>query len=797
MNARRFLSIPICVAFVVALSHPLAGQEAKDAKVDEKGAPGPELKDPKLDEKKATEKLLDKAKEEYRLFFKKPEKVYEFWAAMKFEVEVGKYDLAALHLKLLLEKEPAEETDKELLKIEEAEGLAGFLRMQSIQQWSEVPHFQAEAQKNVQVLIQRITGALEKHLSDPARIGKLIKNLDAPTVEERAYAFTQLNRSGPRAVPYLVEALQTTAGTSLYRKVYDAMLRLTPDMIPAFLEVFKAVNAKDASSLDLRLPLLDIIHQRGDGRAVPYLWHLSSAPMYPPPVQKAAKKTLGRLLETDPAYLPAPKLALTELAEKYYQHKVKFPDPAGVKFWAWDGQKLALVPEVKSPEKAEEFFGLRFAREALDLDPGYQPAQVVFLSLTLERTIGAQLEQIVNRKTPPGLDQLLATVDSDILMTVLERALDEDKIPVIIGAAQALGDRGELRAARPAVSGRPHGVVRTLYYPDRRVQLAAARAMLRMPNTPPVATTRVVEILTRFLAADPVRAKILVAFAPVDKANVIRQALKTTGYDAVLVSSAREMFEKLHSSADFELVVIHDSVPEKERAYLLTNLQKDADAGRLPTFLLSAPPRQEEMKALARQFRQTTMLPEAALTLPEDLKKTFDEAIKDSSGAKLSADERKALPRIALDILWRMARGEITGYDVRPAADALWAATLSEDLAVEAIETLGRVPGAENQQKLVFVVLDPARGKLRLPAAIELNRHIQRHSLLLTSRQIAEVRKTLSNPDEDAALRAQIAAVIGALRPSATATGRSILEFRPEPSMPPKDEKEKEKKPPK
>src|SRR4051794_35579251 len=48
---------------------------------------------------KATRILLDKAEDEYRTFFKRPETTFEFWAAIKFEIDVGKFDLAALHLR--------------------------------------------------------------------------------------------------------------------------------------------------------------------------------------------------------------------------------------------------------------------------------------------------------------------------------------------------------------------------------------------------------------------------------------------------------------------------------------------------------------------------------------------------------------------------------------------------------------------------------------------------------------------------------------------------------------------------
>ena len=71
--------------------------------------------DPELLNKKKTQELLDKAADEYRIYFKRPETPIEFWSAIKFEMNLGKFDLAALHLKLLLEKEPPEDVDKELV----------------------------------------------------------------------------------------------------------------------------------------------------------------------------------------------------------------------------------------------------------------------------------------------------------------------------------------------------------------------------------------------------------------------------------------------------------------------------------------------------------------------------------------------------------------------------------------------------------------------------------------------------------------------------------------------------------
>jgi hypothetical protein len=750
----------------------------------------PDKKPPKVDEKQGMAELLQKAEEEYRLYFKRPEKVAEFWAAVRFEIGLGKFDLAALHLKRLLGKEPKEEVDKELLKIEEVQGLSAFLKFQTIKKWSDVPNFQKEAEKNVDLLIQRVTAALDKHLSDPVRINKFIQNLNAETVEERAYAFVQLDRSRARAASYLIHTLkQTRQSDALYGRIVEAMIRLNREVVPAFLEVLKARNLKDAQAPELRLTLMDILRRRADKRAIPYLWHLSAAPIYPAEIQAKAKTTLSFLLQTPVGELQPVKMALTELAERYYRHKVKFADPKGVKIWPWNGKDLAATPVLLTAPQAEELYGLRYAREALDLDPAYKPAQRVFLNLTLDHTFAFEPDQFFVQKRPRDLKNLLATVDSDLLMSTLDRGLAENNLQVILPTVEALGARGEVRAARLSNGGQPFGLAKALFYPDRRVQFAAVQAMLRLPGTKvPVASQRIVDLLRRFLAAEA-QPKALVAFVPKDKSAEMRKLIKGIGFEPVLVSSIKEAFENLNGSADFDFILV-SSGAGKELPFALSQFRGDQDSGRLPVLILADKKQRERLQLLTKGQRYTWILPEVLTAMPDDLRNEIDLRIKETAGAKLSAKERQYFTRQSLDYLWRMARGEIAGYDIRPAQDALVKVLTSPNLAVQAIEVLGRLPGNDAQQSLAALALDPALGKVRLTAAMELNRHIQKNGVVLQNQQIKNLRAAFNDPKESPEMRAQLALVIGNLRPRPAVTGTRLFEFQPEPPAPP-EKKEK------
>ena len=93
-NAIRFV---VGIAFLIALLGQVSAPGQDVPKKGKKGDKGEAL-----------------APDDYRRLFKKPETVAEFWKAMQFEIEVGRFDLAARLLHGLLDKNP---DDKSLLDL--------------------------------------------------------------------------------------------------------------------------------------------------------------------------------------------------------------------------------------------------------------------------------------------------------------------------------------------------------------------------------------------------------------------------------------------------------------------------------------------------------------------------------------------------------------------------------------------------------------------------------------------------------------------------------------------------------
>jgi CheY-like chemotaxis protein len=728
----------IVVGFLAVFALPLAGQEKKEP--------------------------IRKAEDEYRQFFKKPETAIEFWAAMNFEIEVGKFALAAEDLKGFM----AKMNDEVLLQIEKEQGMSAFLRLLNV----------PELRKDAKTLLERVTEVVKKNLGDPVRLRRLVKNLLA-TPEERSYAIGELHRAGALAVPYLIEALQHATNTTEHASILTAMLSLGPEIVPPLLA------ALDVDDPVLRIELIDLLERRGDKEAVPYLWYLSASPKQPDGVRRKAlealvffldefggKRAPGQPLVTQGAIdrLPPAKLALVREAERYYLHQVRMLSTQPIDVWQWKNGTLVAQPSTAS--QAEEYFGLRFAGQALDLDSGFEPAQVIFLSIALD-------------KGGPNAKQLAREVNPDLVIKVLERAMAERRLPVILGTIHALGDLGEMRAAR-AIGGNDPALVKALFYPDRRVQFAAADALLRMPSTGPQRhPARIVEILRRpiFTGAVP---RVLVGDGDKMRANDTAKAIQEAGFETVVKNTGREVMTRLAETPDIDVVVIDADTPDPGFPYLLAQLRADVDVAALPVIVTSATPVPKDPKDVkpgsppVRLNMMVQRYPHVwVYATPLDKngwKGILTTAMAETIGQPVSEEERKADAGTAILWLKRLAVGEVPGYDVRPAAGAIFKALQMPELATLAIEAAGRLPGPAPQRELTRLVLGNGPPPIRAAAAQELARHIEVHGNALAKQQVKAI-TDLFEATDDAKLKGNLALVLGSLRPDPQLTGVRLQRY--------------------
>lgn len=803
---------------------------------------------------------------DYRRFFKKPTNTAEFWDALKFEMEVGRFDLAAQHLNNLLKKKP---DPKELLRLYEQDGLATFLRLRVVPRWDENKDKERQARKDVESLIEQITAAVRAHLSDPKRINLFIANLYG-TPEENGFARIELARSGALAMPYLIEALRTRPAEQR-AAIVDALSQFGVDTVPPLLA------ALDIDDPALRVNLIDALRKRRDFSVLknkgadpaPFLWPLASPAERSAAVRQRARNALAVLLGLDsPEKLPFAKEALTDEATRYYEHRVRFADPQRVSIWRWDGKKL-FEDSRFTASKAEEYFGLRFTRQALAIDRQYEPAQLILLSLLLDKGYVPGTPERPLGALKPSLVELLSTINPDLIVAVLERALRDERTLVVLGAVRALGNLRDVRALQPVARGEP-ALVRALHYGDRRVQMAAVDSLLRIPGAASTqATARIVEILKNALIPQAVasgRPRILVALAEEGLRNDVSAAIKANGSEPVLAATGRDALRRLKARADIDAILLDSSLPNPGLAFTLGQLRSDRDIRRLPVLLTAVPDskesrylldrirtlrtqlevldrairprlearlaqlerygpavlnekedpvltdkrkrkkeleerlrrltdryeeegqkRADELRRFVERYRNVWVVAANQLSDPRQLQARLEERLQEAGMPPLTKTERQAYAEGALRWLVRMAAGELKGFDVRPAADAVIGVVLgpplSNEATINALRITATLPSPKAQRALITVLL---AGKspvpVRVAAAEALQRSLQQFGRPDPAQEKvlrAALAKELGQPGLNPILRDRLARLVGTLRPSERTTGERLRGFVP------------------
>jgi CheY-like chemotaxis protein len=786
------------------------------------------------------------AENDYRQFFKKPQTAPEFWKALQFELEVGRADLAGALLHGLVTSKP---TDEALVELADRQGMAAILRLRNLRPWvradkpdladkeaeigrlsksrsdpetlfrlqTEVKRADKEykdalalnqqAESDSETLIASVTDAVKRVRGDPKRIAAMI-NLLSASPEEAAYALKELYKSGALAVPQIIDGLRSPDAPDR-AVLLDALRRLGSDVVPAI------VAALDSEDAQLKFDLIDVLWRRAARETAPNLWFLSASASQPESVRRKAIETLTAFLEVERSRLPAAKVALTREAERYYHHEVRFPDSHAVTIWRWDnGHVVAGWPGVPTvpATAAEEYYGSRFASQALALDPTYRPAQVVLLSLALDKSAEKVGLAQPLAKGAPKVHELLATASPDLIDAVLERALDERRTPEVLFSVRALGGLADARANRPSAKGEPV-LVRALYYPDRRVQMAAAEAILRGPE--PVtssAAARILDVFRRSLAAEPSKgnvSKVLVGFGNPQYAGRVADAVRAAGFEPVTAITGREVLQRLGQAADIDLLLIDANLPDPGLSGLLGQLGADAYAAHLPIVLTVDPAREEALRRFFARDPRLLVAPARIALAPEQLKALLKSSIATAPGGPpLSAAEIQDYSERAIRHLNTLAHGNPQGVDVRPAADtildALRAGKLSPDGQLAAIGAAGKIYGARTQNELAAVILDGRRPiPVRTAATRELVHHIQLNTPLLTGTQTGTLEALFVQPGTDPALKAELALLLGSLKPDARLTGERLLRYQPPPPVAaaaapaapaaPKDDKDKDK----
>ena len=573
-------------------------------------------------------------------FYLVPKTVPEFWRAAKFEIRTGGFERAAERIKGLLALNPDDKTLFDLVENPPGGGEGGInqlLKLRNIPKWSANDRADKEAKENVEKLINQVTLALAKELKSEVRINRFVKALNGEP-EESAYAIKELRRSGKAVVPVICSLLSSKPDDETRHAIYTAIPKLSDETLPGFVAYLSIAENND------KLELVQSFQKRPEFREMRSMVQTDPVPTFlqiwgnqenGPTVRAIALKGVTNWLLTDPTASAQPELRtafgrLNAIAREFLEGKPNLGSPTGndngaptYGVWVPDGKTVKEI--ALSQAAALEYYGLRYARWALELQPENATAQEIFLSIAIEGQANRSGGIQSLARTSPQLNAALATASYSLLNDLLEDALRTRKTAIALAVVRTLGERAELRAGKSEeiktdgakTKFRPSILVKALDYPDPRVKFAAADALLKIPGEPTHGRTdEIMKLLRASLSADPpagARQKALYADPDAVRGEGISAVLQQSGFDTEVVSTGRELMKRLQRATDVDLVVIDRHIVDPMLTDLMPQIRADYRAKTLPVFVVASP------EGITPVNMLTALARLAAVTAYEDL----------------------------------------------------------------------------------------------------------------------------------------------------------------------------------
>ena len=698
------------------------------------------------------------------MFAKPPKTPLELWDAVDYLVRTGQADRAVPYLNAFVAADPPEAI---LLQIRERYGVGSILRL------DDHPETKAAARP----LLDKINAAVKQNATEPERMQRSI-GLLSKSREEQAYGVDRLREAGPLAIPPLIRTLSDASLPPADRALIVAnMGRLDASTVPPLVAALGATDATVGADAATALGLI------GDLRAVPFLTYPATGKT-PPALREAAALAIERITGRPfPLQRKVAERLLADEAWRYHRHQVRFAtDPTEI--WIWDGDVPA--PRQVSRTVAESILGGRLAREALALAPSDRSAQAALLSLALEKAVDRFGVGGVATQDPSGAFAAALASGPAVLATVLNTAIQDRHGDLAAVSALALGRVANRDASAYDAALNP--LVAALTSPDRRVQYAAADALVQLnPSRPFSGSSRVVPTLARFAAN---RAPVaLVLDGNVNRGNAVASTLQGIGYETEVVSSGQEAFGRAAESADVEVIVLQPTSLAGPWSLndTLANLRADSRTTGVPV-LLHGP-----LKLRDQLFEPLTRYPRVEFVVmptdPAQARDLMGRRFGEMGVRFLSPEERAAYSQGAANLLATIASrpNSPLAKDLSRAEPALTKALDVPASAVAAASVLGDVPGGDAQRSLARIALDSSRpAPLRFEAAKALARSVQRFGALLTAEQETRLVGVLDG-EPDPAIRGALSGVLGALRPNSSGVGTRLQAYQPTIAQPPPD----------
>jgi hypothetical protein len=614
-----------------------------------------------------------------------------------------------------------------------------------------------------QQLSVAVLAAKNVELQNPQRVAELIRQLQDPSGEKRSEAFAGLMDARGAAVSAMIEALADPGRTAQHLSIRTALAAMGRQAADPLSEIL------DQAEPELKLQAVGIMGEMKAPALQLYLFQPYFSPKSDAKLRAAAGSALKKLGGALPSKDQAVRL-LMDNAKKYFNHRQIVPGVADGKteVWHWDESQRQCVVESMAAGDASRALAERLARQAFDIAPENAAAVQLHIATMLEAAAYKNgLSKPLDDKTGAAAAEAI-NLGPKAVEAAMGYAMADGHPASATAAAQILGQIG--KAEELLYSGsKPCALALALQNPDRRLRIAAARAIAELkPKRPFAGSSYMLQTLGYFASSSGMR-RALLAGANVEDLRRMVPALSAAGFQADTATNGREVMQMAVASPDYELALIDAGIDQPPLSLLLQQLRHDVRSADLRVGVIARDGFSEraqhavEQDSMAKAFARPQDNASVAWQLEQLAKLRPDEFV--------AFEERQRQAGEALDILGELARNPGKLYDMHQAEKAVLTALSTPSLCKKAIEILISINSPEAQHALVATagrITQPL--EIRQAAVSAFRQNMQAHGILLTAEEIKkQYQQYNDSKNQDAATRDILGLILDCLETPAKA----------------------------
>lgn len=632
-------------------------------------------------------------------------------------INYGRADVAKQFVSKLVQARP---NDAIAWQLHRKFGSAAFFRISS----------HADLQPEGRQLADLVLDGANRFAREPARLHSLIKQLSHEQSETRHAALVDLKDAGADAAVSVIQVLGDSSRSSEHGVLRAALVQMGDVAIGPLL------GALESPQEGLRAQIMVVLGRLRATEAVPFLVRPYFTVAPGSLEQRAAQSALSNLMQELPSRAGAERI-LFRLVSEYFNGRLpgKLDQENKLALWQWnDAEKRPQAIRLDAVA-APILFAARLAGELVALAPENREYRLWQIASTLD---AAKFSAGWDQPLPqgPGTAFALAAGNSESWDDVLRFSLDRGHIGAAIGLIEVIGAVGDESVVRSR-GGVPRELVKALRHPNRRVQFAAVKSILKVGPQEPFAGASFVPETLGYFAGTTGSRRVIIAHPRPELSHNLSGILREAGVESDLTTNGAEAMQIAMRNSDVEFILLSDAIERPNVQEQVAQLRRAPRTAMLPIGVLA---RNENFDRLSRTFADDSMT--EVFLQPADSEGVafvMNRLMRRVERDWVAQSERIQQADAALDMLVFLAENSATlqFYELLPQQTAVEQALTVPTLTTNAARVLGLLGSPAAQQTLTVFVNQTGRPlEQRQAAAAAFEMAVARRGLLLTKAEI-------------------------------------------------------------